>query len=180
MEFSLALILDAVVIILLVATIVFAARLSLRLQAFRSNKAEIETLIKNLSEQIAQAERAVGGMREAAREGGRDLQERINEARALAEELQFMNETGNNLAGRLEKAATATPRAPAIPGGERDAVSVARGGFAIRDPEFSLEDDEDDHAIFLSGEDEADAAAPQSRAERELLAALQGGKGRRA
>ncbi|MBU0800991.1 MAG: hypothetical protein KKA05_08285 [Alphaproteobacteria bacterium] len=176
MTITLPLILDGIIVLLLVATILFAARLSVHLQAFRSNRAELENLVKTLADQIAQADRAVAGMRESAREGGRDLQERINEARALTEELQFMNETGNNLAGRLEKAATSPARAS---GAERDANAV-RGGFAIRDPEFGLEDadDEMDEAFFLE-DDDAPADGLQSRAERELFEALQGnGRGK--
>lgn len=175
---TLGLVLDGIILLLLAGTIFFAGRLSLHLRDFRSNRAGMEKLVATLAEQITQAERAIAGMREAAREGGRDLQERINEARALTEELQFMNETGNNLAGRLEKAATSgeRPSVPAIRGGERDATVVPpRSGFSIRDPDHGADDDD----LSFDGDD--DDTGLQSRAERELFAALQGGgnKGRR-
>jgi hypothetical protein len=202
----LPLILDIAIIILLGATILFAARLSIHIQAFRSNRAELETLIRNLSEQIGQADRAVAGMRESARESGRDLQERINVARALAEELQFMNETGNNLAARLEKAATSQPKsvtssdkgasvgayeeevfAPSLkpstsPRSQSDnKPSTAKtgaqnskngAGFAIRDPEFNSDMDDEGFAF----EDDDDLDGFESRAERELFKALQSGR----
>jgi hypothetical protein len=175
---TLPLALDIIILCLLAATIFFAARLSLHLKAFRSNRAALDGIIKELAEQIAQAERAVMGMREAAREGGRDLQERINAARALAEELQFMNETGNNLAGRLEKAATGGSRAPAADMFDGEGEPAARGGFAIRDPDFDGEGDveEEDALFFESDDDRTDEL--QSRAERELFAALQGRGGK--
>ena len=179
---TLPLVLDIIILCLLAATIFFAARLSLHLKAFRSNRAALDGIVKELAEQIAQAERAVMGMREAAREGGRDLQERINAARALAEELQFMSETGNNLAGRLEKAATGGGRAAAALYDEEydhdhdRKRAPAREGFAIRDPDFDATVDEEDALFFEEEDDRADEL--QSRAERELFAALQGSRGK--
>lgn len=179
MTITLPLVLDGLIMVLLLVTILFAARLSARLQAFRDNRAALENLVKNLADQIGQAERAVAGMRESSREAGRDLQERINEARALADELQFMNETGNNLASRLEKAASIP--APARGGEERDAVAIGsprkKGGFAIHDREFGASSAEDDAALFLDDEDSSETDF-QSRAERELFEALRGKAGR--
>jgi hypothetical protein len=184
MSVTLPLILDGLILVLLGGTIFFAARLSVHLKTFRSNRAQLEKLVKELAEQIAQADRAVAGMREAAREGGRDLQQRINEARALSEELQFMNETGNNLAGRLEKVATGSAARNGLSpyDGDYDAPPARdekpqRGGFAIQDREYGLEDD-DDAAGFVI-EDEDDGGNLGSRAERELFEALQsGGRGK--
>lgn len=178
MTINLPLILDGLILLLLGGTIFFAARLSLHLKTFRSNRSELEKLVKDLADQIAQADRAVAGMREAAREGGRDLQQRINEARALSEELQFMNETGNNLAGRLEKVATGTAaRINPYDGDYEPAISETpgekRGGFAIQDREYGMDDDDDAPGFLL--EDEDDGSNLGSRAERELFQALQGG-----
>ena len=177
MSITLPLILDGLILVLLGGTIFFAARLSVHLKTFRSNRAQLEQLVKELAEQIAQADRAVAGMREAAREGGRDLQQRINEARALSEELQFMNETGNNLAGRLEKVATGSAARINPYDAEYEApVEKQRGGFAIQDREFGIEDD--DAPGFLL-EDDDDGSNLGSRAERELFEALhRGGRGK--
>lgn len=190
----LPMILDGAVIVLLAGTIVFAARLSLQLKAFRSNRAELSALVNKLVDQVTQAERAIAGLREAAREGGRDLQQRINEARALADELQFMNETGNNLAGRLEKISANAPRAAANStagmniGGARfdtprfdDADDVpprAQAGFAIRDPEFEIGGGDDgDEPFFVEDEFADEDDGLHSRAERELMLALRGKAG---
>lgn len=179
MSVTLPLILDGLILLLLGGTIFFAARLSVHLKTFRSNRTQLEKLVAELADQIAQADRAVAGMREAAREGGRDLQQRINEARALSEELQFMNETGNNLAGRLEKVATGSAARVNPYDGDYDAPAekAPRGGFAIQDREFGM--DEDEAAGFVI-EDEDDGGNFGSRAERELFEALQGSGGRKA
>jgi hypothetical protein len=170
MSVTLPLILDGLILVLLGGTIFFAARLSVHLKTFRSNRTQLEKLVSELAEQIAQADRAVAGMREAAREGGRDLQQRINEARALSEELQFMNETGNNLAGRLEKVATGSAARVNPYDGDYDTAEEKRG-FAIQDREYGLDDDAAGFVI----DDEDDGANLGSRAERELFQALQGG-----
>jgi hypothetical protein len=176
-------ILDALVIILLAGTIVFAARLSLHLRNFRSNRDELDALVRQLVEQVTQAERAIAGLREAAREGGRDLQQRINEARALADELQFMNETGNNLAGRLEKvsssAARPAPVAPRFTPVDEDMPPRAPAGFSIRDPEFE-DGAGDDEPFFVEDEFAGEDDGLHSRAERELMMALRGKGGGRA
>lgn len=172
MSVTLPLILDGLILVLLGGTIFFAARLSVHLKTFRSNRTQLEKLVGELAEQIAQADRAVAGMREAAREGGRDLQQRINEARALSEELQFMNETGNNLAGRLEKVATGSTARVNPYDGDYDTAEEKRG-FAIQDREYGLDDDDDAAGFVIDDED--DGANLGSRAERELFQALQGG-----
>lgn len=173
MSTTLPLILDGLILLLLGGTIFFAARLSIHLKNFRSNRAELETLVRTLAEQIAQADRAVAGMREAAREGGRDLQQRINEARALSEELQFMNETGNNLAGRLEKVATGSATRVNPYDGDYDTAPDERRGFAIQDREYGMDDDDDAAGFIMEEDDEGSNLG--SRAERELFQALQGG-----
>jgi hypothetical protein len=182
MTITLPLILDGLILFLLGGTIFFAARLSVHLKTFRSNRTQLEKLVKELAEQIGQADRAVAGMREAAREGGRDLQQRINEARALSEELQFMNETGNNLAGRLEKVATGSASRSGISAydGDYETPTVREekrgGGFSIRDREHGADDDEDGAGFMIEDEDEGSQLG--SRAERELFEALQGGRGK--
>lgn len=204
MPLSLPLILDGLILVLLAGTMIFAARLSVQLQNFRNSRAALDKLVADLAQQIEQADRAVAGMRESARDGGRDLQQHINEARALCEELQFMNETGNNLAARLERLAESgarnRPQASFEPSfdermaeidGYEDSQPVrkspaqkkaltkpAGGGFAIRDPDFE-EDESVPEGEPAFGADEPGAEpALQSRAERELFAALKGrGKG---
>lgn len=170
-----SLILNGTILVLLAATIFFAARLSLNLRDFRASRKDLDQLVRDLAAHVTRAEGAIAGMRETAQEAGRDLQEIVNEAKTLSEELQLMSEAGNSLAGRLEKLAERNGRLAGLPPDDGFAApSRAKepaGGFAIRDPEFEAGMGGDD---TFAGDDEADDGAFQSRAEKELFEALQG------
>lgn len=169
---TLSMILDGAVIVLLAAVIFFASRLSLYLRDFRAGRKEMERLVRELSFGVERADRAMAGMREAARESGRDLQALINQASALSEELQMVSDAGNSMARRLETVAEKS--------GRRAAPASGRGqqGFSIRDPEFnSSPGDDADDGSFMA---EDDASGLQSRAERELFDALQGSQRKKA
>lgn len=161
----LSLIMDGAVIVLLVAVIFFASRLSLYLREFRASRKDMDKLIRDLSASVEKAESAMAGLREATRDSGRDLQSMINEAKALTDELQLMSEAGNNMARRLETVAEKSGRnTPAGVPGRKEA------SFAIRDPEFDPAGGDDmDDDLF-----EEETSGLQSRAERELFEALQG------
>lgn len=189
----LQIIIDGFIAVLLVATIVFAARLSLHLKVFRDSRKEIETQITALSSHIQRAESAIEGLRENARESGRDLQATIKEASALADELQLMTESGDRLADRLDKVMdkgrAAAPRPEEFTDYQhqrqdirerRDEEAAGSGKmFAIRDPEFEHGDPDRDESGYadevglLNGEHEEESEAGlHSRAEQELYEAL--------
>lgn len=98
-------IIDALILILLCVTIFYAARLSMFMNNFRDSKAEFDVLMDNLSRNIQRAEMAIATMRGLATTSGAELQTIVNESKFLADELRFMNDSGDNLAGRLEKLA---------------------------------------------------------------------------
>ncbi|MCD8497245.1 MAG: DUF6468 domain-containing protein [Alphaproteobacteria bacterium] len=54
---------------------------------------------------IDQANAAILGMKEASRSSGEHLQELIDQARLLTDELNLINQAGDSLAGRLENLA---------------------------------------------------------------------------
>ena len=103
---GIGLILDVVIVVLLGATIFYAIRLSKYLDAFRSNRADMEYLIRELSSQITRAQAGVTALDDAAKQSGEDLQTLVTKARGMVEELSLMTEAGDNLAGRLENLAT--------------------------------------------------------------------------
>lgn len=151
-------VLNGVLLVLLAATIYFAVKLSLLLGAFRNSRGELASLISELSRTIDQAQIAIAGLRESAREGGRELQEKIDQAQALGDELDVMASSGEKLARRLESvmarareesasgAAALFRGAAPRRGSEEEAVGSggsaasgsppAPGGFAIRDREM--------------------------------------------
>lgn len=162
-------VLDLIVIVLLAATVFYAARLSMHLKVFRESRRDFDKLVGDLSTQIQRAEGAITGLREATKSTG--LDDALREARALTDELQLMTKAGDNLAARLERLAdranpsagvTPPPPMPAKPSAPVRRREKASSGFTIRDPEFA-------------------AAEPptelQSEAERDLYRALAGKRG---
>lgn len=158
----LPLLLDLAIIVLLAATVVYAMRLNQRLNHLREGRGELERLIKVFSEATARAEAGVQGMRRAASESGETLQKTIEKAIALRDELQFMIEAGDSLAGRLEGLVSQAPG--------RGSTSLRPGAPAEARPNAP-------EAAPGAGEAESKAAREaqevRSSAERELLQALE-------
>ncbi len=183
-----SLIMDFLVLLFLAATMFFAWNLSRNINVFRKSRKDLDKLVQDLSQQIERADHAVTGMKNAARDGGKGLQELIAEARNLSEELQLMTESGDNLAGRLERlaernrelaerfeknggvAAGLSTREPALPRPQEKKRAPIGPSFAIRDREVEtgvkdpVFDDEDDDVPAMAGN--------HSKAERELMDAL--------
>ena len=175
MQISFGLVLDIVIALLLVATIIYAVILNRQLGALRRNKDELSKVIANFNEATIRAESAIPRLKRAAEESKLSLQERIDKAQALRDDLSFMIERGDNMANRLENsvrqartegvkigdkpAPTATPVQPAPqpqaqlkPGGKTLASAISLSTLA------NIVDDKDDE---------------RSDVEKELLRALQ-------
>jgi hypothetical protein len=190
------LILDIVIIVLLGATIFYAIRLSRYLESFRSNRAGMEHLIRELSMQITRAQEGVTSLEEASKESGTELRDLVIKSRELTEELALMNEAGNSLAERLEKLAVrnrtvvdelgSTAASLLYPGVKKTLppkpspmqppqdLEVKSGLFSIRDPDFAPDlapdfDHDEDISIAPSA---ADTSGLESQAERDLASAL--------
>ena len=103
---GLSLILDIVILVLLGATIFYAIRLSRHLDAFRSNRSDMERLIRELSSQITRAQEGVSALDEAAKDSGDELRSLVSKSQSITDELSQMTEVGNSLATRLEGLAT--------------------------------------------------------------------------
>lgn len=182
----LGLIMDFMLLLFLAATMFFAWNLSKSINAFRKNRKELDKLIQDLSRQIERADSAVIGLKSAAREAGRGLQDMINEARSLSEELQLMTHSGDNLAGRLERIAERNRdiaerleqlggtsaglpvREAPLPRPQEQKRAATGPSFAIRD--HDIERGDHDLEPAFQSEDSGD-----SKAERDLIAALKKG-----
>lgn len=190
-----ALILDVVILVLLGLTIVYAARLSIQLRRLRDSKGELDKVIRDLVRHLDRADRSIMGLKETAREAGGDLQNAIDRAIAISDELEVINDSGNRIAERLEglvdrarpmmagAAAVSQPapkpvqKAEPTPAGNSDYAKhlrkldpadegVIRSGFAIRDADAER------------GIDPLEAVADDeklySEAERDLFRAMKG------
>lgn len=163
-EGLLGLVMDGLVLVLLGATIIYAARLSQHLKNFREGRKDLEKLISDLSSQIIRAEGAIEGLKSSARDVSRDLQRQLDEAKDVSGDLEIMTRGANNMADRLDKAAdrhrAAEPQP--LPPNVRRPTREEFPGFAIRDPEVEGAELHND--------------AEGSVAERELMEALRKGK----
>lgn len=83
----LQLILEGVLALMLGACLFYFWRLDRKLAALRSGQDGVRAAAVELTQAVAQAETAVRALRVTAQDAGRDLQARINDARATADRL---------------------------------------------------------------------------------------------
>lgn len=95
--------LEGVLALMLAACLFFFWRLDRKLAALRNGQDGVRAAAAELGQATAQAEAAVKAMRITALEAGRDLQARINDARATADRLGLG-------AGRVRTSADLTAR----------------------------------------------------------------------
>ena len=155
MGMSYGLFLDLIVIVLLGATIFYAMRLTRYLEQFRSNRSDMERLIRDLSMQITRAQEGIGTLDTLAKESSDELRGLLNKGRAMTDELQLITEAGDSLATRLEQLSMRARTgedpyespardapvfsAPARPSPSSSSPSASL--FTIRDPDFEHDDD---------------------------------------
>lgn len=110
-----ALVLDVLLIALLSAAIVYAAKLLKQLGTLRSSRAEMERFVITFNGTVLRAEAGIKELKHAARESGDDLEQLIEKARKVSDELTFLVESADQIATRLSDnaiAATSTKAAP--------------------------------------------------------------------
>jgi hypothetical protein len=131
----LGIILDVVVALMLGAAIGYAYRLERRLRALHADRAALEGLIAGLAETSSHAEAGVAGLRAASDRIGAELQQRIERADALRDDLGYMLERGGQIADRLEQAVRAGREAQARAGAtEAPAEKQPAGGNRVSFP----------------------------------------------
>lgn len=173
---------DAIVAILLITTISYAAVLNRRLGVLRRDRAKLEELVKNLAVATQRAESGVAGLKATAADTGRQLEKRVEQAQSLRDDLAYMVERGTTIADRLEGSIR----------GRRDDPRLAKVEKAERRNEPTLDTPADrkmdaikrvmetrgrqstSHAAGGKPTEEAMSHRPlaPSRAERDLLRAL--------
>jgi len=97
--------LNILMLFLLGATIYFVYRLIKSLDNFKEHRKELDSVIANLLSCIDQADRSVQTLKQASAEKAEELSRMIDQAQALSDELQIINEAGESMAKRLEKLA---------------------------------------------------------------------------
>ncbi len=135
--------LELLMAVLLATSIATTIVLGRRLNSMREDRAELEKLTRHFREATDRADQGVVGLKVTAH----SLQERIEAARAMADDLQFLIERGGGIADRLETEVRAARR----PEARAKPSAVASGEPRVKP---------------------RDVAQPRSAAERHLLAAL--------
>ena len=153
--------LDIVIAVLLCVTIVYAFILNRRLQALRADRAEMENLIRKFYDATSKAETSIKGLKATAEESGNQLQDVVDKARLLRDELSFMLERGDLLSNQLDSAISSSRQ-------ETSGQSIE--GLFTKKPEVPTKSAGALEAL-LQGDNTYE---PKSLAEKELLKALKG------
>ena len=111
-----SLMLDILIAVLLVVTIVYAIILNRRLGNLRRDRQELEQLAKTFADATTRADESIGRLRATAEE----LQQRIDAAKSIGEDLAFMSDRGETLADRLEGAVRSNRDRAPVANGEAD------------------------------------------------------------
>ena len=123
---------DAAIVVLLVATIAYAAILDRKLSALRDGKQEMERLVGGLTAALAQAENGLAELKGAAEHTGRNLQQAIGKGNSLADDLVFLIDRAGNLADRMERLAKERRREERGASRADASPAVDSGGGATR------------------------------------------------
>src|SRR5579863_8804215 len=98
-------VLDVVLIAVVGAGLVQVTRLLGHLVGFRKSRLEMEQFVHEFGSTVLRAETGIHNLKQAAREGGDDLEKLIDRAGAVKDDLHFICESADQLAERLTQAA---------------------------------------------------------------------------
>ncbi|WP_235062944.1 DUF6468 domain-containing protein [Paramagnetospirillum caucaseum] len=165
-------ILDLIVSVLLIATIGYAWMLNQRLSSLRKNRDDLAKTIAAFNEATLRAESSIPKLRKAAEESGQTLQERVEKAQSLRDDLAFMIERADTMANRLENAVRSarSDGVKAAPEPRGNAQIGTASTPTMPPPRMAGNRAAAIAAAAAASEAESD---DRSEAERELLRALQ-------
>jgi hypothetical protein len=176
------LILDVIVAILLATTITYAVMLNQKLMQLRKNRDDMAKLVSAFNEATARAEAGIPKLKRAAEEAGSILQDRVEKAQSLRDDLAFMIERADAMANRLE-GSVRTARGEAKPTPSQPSSSSSNTGASAQPrPSMARPAAASSPLSGLSGlaglanltaGGDSDFEDERSEAERELLRALQ-------
>jgi hypothetical protein len=163
-----ALIVQLLVAGLLVATIVYAFILNRKLTSLRGDQSQFEQLIVQFTSALGLADNGVQNLRNAALEAGGSLQKFIDRAQILRDELAYMLESGDTLAGNLADRIQVTRQSS-----QKAAKDAAKDAARDADASGALTDAEKLAAQIVAATDDAMPETEKSR-EKTIMKALRG------
>ena len=123
---SLELIINLAIIALLIPTIIYAYKLNKNLSLLRQNQSSLSKLISSLNEATYKAENSIPKLKSVTEHSSEGLEEVIDSAKNLKDDLTFINERADNLADRLENVISAGREIkPAAPAGRQPSAPFA-------------------------------------------------------
>jgi hypothetical protein len=146
--------LDIILIVMVGIGLAQATRLIRHLAGLRQGRVEMERFVHDFNSTVMRAEAGIKGLRQAARDSGDDLEKLVEKAEKVRDELSYIVESADRVAERLSQSASGAMRADKKPEAVKQAAEP-KAQPAVRPDEAK------------------DAPAPSSRAEKELLQALQ-------
>lgn len=169
--------LDLVVSILLIATIGYAVMLNQRLTQLRKNRDDLAKIIVSFNEATVRAESSIPKLRKAAEDAGMSLQERVEKAQSLRDDLAFMIERADTMANRLENGVrSARTEVRPSPAAAKETPRVTNGNSnsnSVERPSQSLAQNSRAATVAAAAAASELDVDERSEAERELLRALQ-------
>ncbi|MBM3601407.1 MAG: hypothetical protein FJX35_24690 [Alphaproteobacteria bacterium] len=176
---TLSIAVELVVIVLLAVTIAYAVVINRRLGILRDTKAEMEKVLLSLDDSIKRAESSVKNLKSTAEQQMKVMQQPIQRAEAMRDELAFIVKRADELADRLTNSISASRAAagdgvakPSAAEPARETVAETRivpagPGRALRAGAKPVEE-----AALAQGDMPGDGG--RSKAETDLLKALRG------
>ena len=95
-------VINLVIIALLVPTIAYAVILNRRLSALRNSRDELAKVVANFNDATLRAEAGIPKLKKATNEASMALKDRVEKAQSLRDDLAFMIERAEEMAGKLE------------------------------------------------------------------------------
>lgn len=169
-NYSLAL--DILLVILLLATIIYAMILSRRLSMFRANKGELETFLDRMNGAIAKAEASLQGMRATAQQTQATIGEPLQRAQALRDELVFLIQRADSVAEKLASGSGASSSAASSASSARAEAPAPRRKKATSGGDTFQDSPAPRRPVPVEEDLIADPAEARSKAERDLIRAL--------
>ena len=153
--------LDLILIGMVAIGLYQAMRLIKHLSGLRQGRVEMERFVHEFNATVIRAEAGIKGLRNAARESGDDLEKLVEKAYMVRDELQFLVESADQIAERLSQSASSAMR----PEKKTEPVKPA--------PEVKAQPTAAPTIASVRPADAKETSQPSSRAEKELLQALQ-------
>tara|TARA_R110002096_G_scaffold435927_1_gene664301 strand:+ start:67102 stop:67590 length:489 start_codon:yes stop_codon:yes gene_type:complete len=99
-------ILNIIILVMLAVMIGYCVVLNKRLKAFRKIKEEMADIIDQLNSSTSHAQKSIVEFKNVVFEEEKKLDQVLRRASEMADELDMINETGSNLANRIEQGLT--------------------------------------------------------------------------